>query len=107
MIRKPGIPNKRNRTVKRFAYFALLLGLLLGCAAAPVQEMSDARQTIEAARDAGAARLAPVALAQAERLLNQATRLLERGSYEQARQRAQSARQMALEARRRALEKGQ
>ncbi|HSH28259.1 MAG TPA: hypothetical protein VK971_00005, partial [Thiohalobacter sp.] len=44
---------------------ALVLLLLAGCAAAPVQEMSDARQALLAAEEAGAAEYAGATLANA------------------------------------------
>jgi len=90
--------------VKRFAYILFLVSVLFGCAVAPVQEMSDARQTIEAARDAGAAELAGESLNAAENELSRAKQHLERGDYDQARASARRARELAMEARRRALE---
>lgn len=77
---------------------------MFGCASAPVQEMSDARQSIAAARDAGAAQLAPKSLSEAERYLEQAKLLLDKGLFDQARQSARTARELALEARRKVLE---
>ena len=45
---------------------ALLAGVTLsGCAGAPLQEMSDARQAVRAAERAGAAKHAPEPLAEA------------------------------------------
>lgn len=104
MIRNRGSPNKRATNVKRFTVTLLLVGVLFGCSVAPVQEMSDARQSIEAARDAGAVRLAPANLNDAERHLDEAKRLLDLGQYDQARQKALTARELALEARRKAIE---
>lgn len=106
MIRKQGSPNKRAMSVKRFAVSLFLLGVVFGCASAPVQEMSDARQSIEAAREAGALQYAPANLSEAESYLEQAKRLLDEGRYDEARQRARSARELALEARRKAMEAG-
>ena len=74
--------------------------LFTGCAVAPpVQEMSDARQAIRAAREAHADRLAPQALSNAERFLEQATSRLEDGAYLEARQAALSAKDEAVRAR--------
>ncbi len=67
----------RSRRVTRCAAVAALL-LLAGCATAPVQEMSDARQAIQAAEEAGAAEYAPEALQDARRLLTSAERKLQR-----------------------------
>ena len=65
---------------------------LAGCAGAPVQEMSNARQAIRAARDAGAERAAPQKLNEAEALLIRAEDSLERRAYREARRNAISAR---------------
>ncbi|HHC71902.1 MAG TPA: DUF4398 domain-containing protein [Thiotrichales bacterium] len=79
-----------------------LLLLLFGCAVAPVQEMSDARQAIQAAREAGAAIRSPQVLEEAERLLDAAERSLEVGDYSRARELAVAAHRKAIEARERA-----
>jgi predicted S18 family serine protease len=80
-----------------FAAVALLL-LLAGCASAPVQEMSDARQAIQAAEEAGAAYYAPETLSDAKRLLTSAERKLQREAYASARADAREARRLATEA---------
>ncbi len=84
------------------AIFVVLAVSLTGCATAPpVQEMSDARQAIAAAREAGAAELAPAELSQAEALLDGAEEYLEVGtsaSYWQAKKNAISAKEVAFEA---------
>ena len=71
---------------------------LAACAGAPVQEMSNARQAIRAARDAGAERTAPQKLTEAEALLNRAEDSLERRAYREARRNAIAARDKAAEA---------
>jgi len=80
----------------------LLACAAAGCATAPpVQEMSDARQAIAAAREAGADSLAIVQLAEAEQLLDSAETYLATGSsggYWQARKAAISAKEVAFEA---------
>lgn len=80
----------------------ILVLALAGCATAPpVQEMSDARQAIEAAREAGAAELAPDQLSQAQALLDGAEEYLELGTsaaYWQAKKNAVSAKDVAFEA---------
>jgi hypothetical protein len=72
--------------------------VLAGCAGAPVQEMSNARQAIRAARDAGAEKMAPQKLSEAEVLLNRAEASLERRAYREARRNAIAARDKAAEA---------
>ncbi len=82
---------------------SLAIGLLLGAAGCastpPVQEMSDARQAVQAAREADAQHRAPISLGEAERLLQQATRQLEMKAYREARESALAAKEMALKAR--------
>lgn len=64
----------------------------------PVQEMSDARQAISVAREAGAAEHAPVDLRAAEDSLNDALRNLTRKEYGLARDDAVLAKNKALAA---------
>ena len=64
----------------------------------PVQEMSDARQAIAVAREAGAAELAPDAFNAAEAYLASAQRNLSEKAYKQARNDAVHAKNMALDA---------
>lgn len=72
---------------------------LAGCAGAPVQEMSNARQAIKAARDAtGSTTTAPASLIEAEALLNSAEDSLQKRAYKQARRDAIAARGKAAEA---------
>lgn len=84
--------------------------LLAGCtlmpsatAQPPVQEMSNARQAVRAAREIGSAYYTPHRFRTAERLLAQATRSLAHGDYRDARVAAVSARAHAIAARRGAL----
>jgi len=78
----------------------LLIALALtACTAAPVQEMSDARQAIYSAEAAGAVRRSPEALLAAQRLLWEAQERLEAGAYVEARRYAQEARDEAIKAR--------
>ena len=74
---------------------ALLLG---ACAAAPVQTMSDTRQTIRAAEAAGAADVAPQSLAAARDGLKRAEDAIRVGDYRSARRAAEAARQSAADA---------
>lgn len=78
---------------------------LAGCASnPPVQEMSDARQAIEAAREAQAEVYAPGSLHHAENYLDEATRGLESGSYAAAREAALAAKRAAMQARSEAVQ---
>lgn len=88
----------RIRLVPRCVAVAALVLLAACVSAPPVQEMSDARQAIQAAEEAGAAELAPAALQEAKRLLTSAERKLQREAYASARQDAREARRRAAEA---------
>ncbi|MGI9330266.1 MAG: hypothetical protein ACR2QB_06065 [Gammaproteobacteria bacterium] len=82
---------------------ALMLAVIVGCATAPpVQEMSDARQAIAAAREAGAERFAATQLDQAKQRLVAAQGFLNRGdttaNWGYARRDAVAAKEIALEA---------
>ncbi len=79
--------------------------VLAACASIPTQEMSDARQAVQAARDSGANVYATEELNQAVELLNKAKRALEEDAYEQARSDALAAKQAAVKARSKSLEK--
>ena len=76
----------------------MLAALLAGCASAPVQEMSDARQAIRAAQDAGAATSAPALFAEAQQALNRAEGLLDKRFFRAARRNAEQAHEKAVEA---------
>lgn len=80
----------------------LLLALLfaaVGCIGGPpVQEMSDARQAISAAREAGASDAAPEELRAAEDYLDSALRNLTRKEYGLARDDAREAKDRAVAA---------
>lgn len=80
------------------AFFLVVALAIAGCAGAPVQEMSNARQAIRAARDAGAEKAAPQKLSEAEALLIRAEDSLERRAYRDARRNAIAARDKAAEA---------
>ena len=84
--------------VRRGIPVALAL-MLAGCGSGPpVQEMSDARQAIAVARDAGAADLAAEQLRAAEALLESAEQKLNDRAYEDARNDALEAKLKALDA---------
>ena len=84
-----------------FSFSALVLTLLVAAAcetAPPVQEMSDARQAIAVAREAGAADLAAAELAEAEKYLQSAEQKLNDQAYREARNDALEAKTRALNA---------
>jgi len=71
--------------------------LLVGCVTAPpVQEMSDARQAIRAAEQAGPGRVSADTLADARRLLEEAERQIEQEAYGPARMNAIRAKNRAI-----------
>lgn len=80
----------------------LLLTLLLSTTACetapPVQEMSDARQAIAVAREAGAAETAAFHLKAAEDYLESAEAALNERAYSEARRDAKHAKMKALDA---------
>lgn len=79
---------------------ALLLLSVNGCSIAPpVQEMSNARQSIKAAKDVNAENLASNVLSEAKQRLHSAMRELDAGEYERARILALEAKHLALKAR--------
>lgn len=84
--------------IKRLLVASLALLALAACAGPPVQEMSDARQAIEAAEDAGALEHAPMQLRFARDLITSAETKLEKRAYNQARRDARLAREKAVEA---------
>jgi len=69
----------------------VLMLAVSGCATAPVQAMSDARQAVQAAGRAGAPRYAPADYAAARRWLDDAQFALQGGDYERARSSAAKA----------------
>ncbi|MDX1517258.1 MAG: DUF4398 domain-containing protein [Woeseiaceae bacterium] len=80
---------------------ASMLVLATGCEIAPpVQEMSDARQAIAVARDAGAETHAADQLREAVQYLETAEQKLNEESYAEARRAALAAKSKALTARR-------
>lgn len=83
------------RIARVFVLF--VLAFLSACGTSPpVQEMSDARQAIAVARDAGASELAPAELRAAEDFLDSALRNLSKKAYKQARLDAVEAKNKAL-----------
>lgn len=85
------------------SFFLVLVLLLAACTGMPVQEMSNARQAVEAARKAGADTRAPKDLESAEVLLKDAEKALEDGDYSLAKDNARAARDQAVTAQDKAL----
>ncbi len=83
----------------RLAVFILMGIFIVGCAQIPVQEMSDARQTLRSAYEEGAEIYASEALSEAEILLKKASVEIDEGEYELAREHAFNARDRAVAAR--------
>jgi hypothetical protein len=88
-----------------FISILLLGGLLVGsqmsgCAGAPVQEMSNARQALVAAERVGAEKYAPDLYTEAVNLVKSAQANIRKQEYRQARDDAELARERAIEARR-------
>ena len=92
--------------IKAFAFAGCLLVALVGvaaCGTAPIQEMSDARQALQAAREVDAQANAPVSLSGAEGLMKRAESALRSGDFKGARVLARGARSEAGKARKIAL----
>ena len=79
----------------------MALLIVAGCQSMPVQEMSDARQAITAAKDAGAAEYAADDLDAAESYLESAQKYLKARNYAIARRDAVEEKTKALDALRR------
>jgi hypothetical protein len=87
-----------SRRYLRTAVVVLAYCALTACAGAPVQEMSNARQAIRAAHDAGAERVAPEQFTQARSHMEQAEASLQNRHYRDARRHAVAAHGKAVEA---------
>ena len=86
-------------SITRLIGVLVLLTLVAACETAPpVQEMSDARQAITVAREAGAADLAAAVLAEAEEYLQDAEQKLDHQQYREARSAALEAKLRAQQA---------
>ncbi len=90
--------SSRSCLCRMFFAGPLFAALLSACAGVPVQEMSDARQAVEAARQAEARTYAPEELQAAENLLQRAEEALAEGYYRQAREDAEAAHEQAVNA---------
>jgi hypothetical protein len=68
------------------------------CAGIPAQEMSNARQAIRAAQEAGAAQAAPGEIEKAQQYLSKAEASMQQRQFRQARDEASEARRIARDA---------
>jgi len=84
--------------MSRFLPLAVLVLFLAACKGPPVQEMSDARQAITAARNAGAAARAPADLKAAQAAIERAESHLQAREYTRARMAAIEAKHEATSA---------
>ncbi|MEJ2059794.1 MAG: DUF4398 domain-containing protein [Gammaproteobacteria bacterium] len=85
--------------VRQIALLFLLTLIVAGCAGAPVQEMSDARQARQAAVAAGAPQHAAAVFEQAETALHHAEEALHIQDYDTAHEQAARAKDLYIEAR--------
>lgn len=92
--------NQRRFSLASIALVLLAVLSLVACVSTPppVQEMSDARQAVEAARQAGAEQWAPQLFRRSVTLLENAQKTLEHRGYTQAKNQALGARRLAMEA---------
>ncbi len=79
-----------------FLFVSALL-FLSACTSAPIQEMSNARQAIQAAKNSAVNEIALQSIQLAEQHLYKATLALDIGDYGNARKSANTARELALE----------
>jgi hypothetical protein len=86
------------QSIKLFLLLSLVVSLA-ACATIPAQEMSDARQAIQAAEDAGASARSPRVLDHARFLLEQAQIELAERDYKAARRTANASKAAAIQAR--------
>ena len=97
MITQGTLQYRRLNGLRLAAALASLI-LLIACAGAPVQEMSDARQAVAAAEQSLDGKPATPDLTKARAYLQAAQAALDAGDFGTAREDAQFARQLALRA---------
>lgn len=90
--------SKKNSLVISLLLSVVFALFISACSSAPVQEMSDARQAIQAAKSVGVDEHTQSNLVQAKRYLKKAERALHTGEYRKARVNALAAREEALQA---------
>ena len=93
------IERLHKRLFHLLSFVFLTLSLSACSITAPVQEMSNARQSIRAAKDVNAEKLASNILSEAQQRLKSAMHELDAGEYEKARILAVEAKHLALKAR--------
>ncbi len=89
----------------RLTIIAVFSLFLAACATAPVQQMSNARLALQAAKKAGAAQRVPQEYDRAKVLLQRAEVQLQVGGYQSAKALAEEAQRAAQKAREDALKK--
>lgn len=82
----------------------VLLFSMVACVSIPAQQMSDARQAMQAADEVAADEKAPDEYRKAQQLLEQADQHLKQGNYGEAKALAVEAKQAALNARLKAMQ---
>ncbi|MCG8433030.1 MAG: DUF4398 domain-containing protein [Gammaproteobacteria bacterium] len=82
----------------RIALLLAVASIVIACAGAPVQEMSNARQAVRAAQRAGAEQAAPEQYKAARSLLRKAEQALRTRDYDSARDNAVEAKSRAQDA---------
>jgi hypothetical protein len=90
-----------SKTHNPFVKWLLSIAFMIffaACSTAPVQEMSDARQAIQAAKSVGVDENSQSNLMQAKQLLEKAERALHIGEYKEARTNALAAKEEAFQA---------
>jgi hypothetical protein len=98
------VPPLKQLNKIKLLFISLFLGLFLtGCAGVPVQEMSDARQALQAAAEVGAKEKAPDLYSEASDLLIRAESSLKQSDYRGARELADEAKEKAILARKKAV----
>jgi len=97
LITQGNVQHRRLGGLRLAAAFTVL-ALLIACAGAPVQEMSDARQAVAAAEQSLAGKPVSPDLAKARQYLQSAQAALDAGDFGAAREDAEVARQLALRA---------
>lgn len=80
------------------ATLTVLALALAGCVSVPVQGMSNARQAVQAAQQAGAERYAPALYAESRRWLDDASFAIKAQDYARARKSARQAAELARQA---------
>ena len=96
--------NKRTIPVVRVVVLLAVVAAVAACVTSPpVQEMSDARQAINAAVEANASRFAPESLGDARRFLEEAEQQIQQQAFGPARMNAVRAKNRAVQALRSSL----